>query len=160
MAAWQPQDICFCMSEQQTQSCAATDTTNKVIDGNQHFYWSNLRNARKHNLTSSWQNCTRKIITHRQELLTKYDVNATVVYWFPRRCRQNIEQYDSYSRQTTYLKQVFTYVYELARLYYDWSVCSSVWYAEHCQKISPLATIRLWQTFWGLQSSKIGYASH
>ena len=26
----------------------------------------------------SWQNCTRKIITHRQELLTKYDVNATV----------------------------------------------------------------------------------
>ena len=78
MAAWQPQDICFCMSEQQTQSCAATDTTNKVIDGNQHFYWSNLRNARKHNLTSSWQNCTRKIITHRQELLTKYDVNATV----------------------------------------------------------------------------------
>ena len=26
----------------------------------------------------SWHNGTRRIITHRQELLTKYDVNATV----------------------------------------------------------------------------------
>ena len=26
----------------------------------------------------SWHNCTRKVITHRQELLSKYNVNTTV----------------------------------------------------------------------------------